>query len=295
MIARVAYDVHIKDNLSTRTLANSYKVPYVVNTIAQGNPGYGCVPDSAHKCNGVLTSRNIPIYPNFGSAETSSYTGMLREANPGGQQYTIIHATDGVTFDFFDPSTNTFVPWTLYTEEIQYSYYSTQVDGLELRWKDQNGNNPPSISGITNYIARSPTRYRIDSLDVLLGFDGFAFNPFSETDPIVAKLCIQYCTYHPPRSSTTEYWVTSAKYTGCRFRNAESQTRRCMPYQYRYSKSAYGSVGYNISDPVVAKAIAFGMTNWVKLHDDFKEYLSEIYTETVPEFEYEKYLEFGNL
>lgn len=300
MIAKVAYDVHKLPSSETRIIAGTYKVPYVQNGLQSGVAGYGHIPNSQNRCNGVLTSRNVLLCPIFGSGENViSYSKSLANVNYdwNDMQKTLVfwsrsHDDDGkATFDFFNPSTESFVPWSLYKKRYQGTFDGYTVDGYGLCWKDANGNEPPSIDGIDDCIIWTSSLYT-GSIYVFLCFDGFAVNPFSDTDPVVARLSIQCQATYPDNNQTNTY----PKYTGCRMRNNLSQTTRCMPYQFEWDTSKYGENGYNISDQVTAKAIAFGMTNWVKIHDESKAYiLADQYTEHIPRFEYQKYLEFSDL
>lgn len=303
MIAKVAYDVHKLPSTDSRIIAGTYKMPYIQNGIQSGVAGYGHIPNNQNRCNGVLTSRNVLLCPIFGSGENSiSYNKGLSYVNYDWstmQKTTVYwsqqHDADGqATFDFFDPSTESFVPWSLYKKSYQGMFDGEMVNGIGLCWKDASGNEPPSIDSIDDCIIWTDRLSYGGRLEVFLCFDGFSANPFSDTDPVVARLSIQCQTTF---SSTYNYKTnTYPKYTGCRMRNNLSQTTRCMPYQFEWSTSKYGPLGYNISDPVTAKAIAFGMTNWVKIHDESKAYiLADQYTEQIPRFEYQKYLEFSDL
>jgi len=286
MISKIAYDVHIKPNLQPQTIDESYILPDAINNSSIISSS-GWTPNERLLCNGVLTSRGTILYPCTGNGDTAaSSSGDIYENNDAASFMDLMYSNEERTFDFFDPSTNTFVPWTLYTAD----YSSGSINGMELRWKDANGNNPPTLYGITNYICRVSNRNRSggvhDGIVVLFNFDGYAYNPFSDTDPIVAKMSIQYQTYN----TNTLTWSVGPKLNGARYRNTYSQTRRCMPYQF-----AYRSGTYDLTDATTAKAIAFGMTNWVKIHDNFKQYITKGLTETVSEFEYTKYLEFSDL
>ena len=304
MIAKVAYDVHAKPNTLTRPVSNAFKVPFVVNDKRRAGDSY-YIPNADNYCNGVRTSPGWNIYPFNGNCEIRTHEGDVWDNNQSSLKngYGSYIFSDGeVTFDFFDPSTDTFFPWTIYTQDIDLPYGERTVQGMALRWKDANGNHPPSITGVNDYIITAPNRYRngnwYDGIIVMFGFDGFAYNPFSQTDPIVARLCIEVSRYDQIAGNIMTY----PKLTGSNQRSnvsgsITSTKVRCMPYQFEYNTILYpDSKGYNINDPVTAKAIAFGMTNWVKLHDDFKQYIiANHYTEQVAEFEYTKYLEFSNL
>ena len=297
MIANVAYDIHLKPILETRTIQESYSVPDVINdsSIVGSNPW---VPNNQLRCNGVLTSTNVVLYPSGGMADSTSitngfdlYTFNGLKTYNNGSFFTIMRANEEYSFDFLNPATMGFERWTLYCAD----YTSGSTNGMELKWKDSSGNNPPSITSIQNYICRCDNRRREsldrDGINVLLGFDGFAYNPFSltDSDKIVARLCIQpqYCMGSSANTGTV---TVMPKLTGARYRSALSQNRRSMPYQYRFRSGSY-----DLTDDTVAKAIAFGMTNWVKIHDNFKQYIYTGMTETVPDFEYTKYLEFSDL
>lgn len=287
MIAKIAYDVHIKNNLSENTIP-VYVVPDVINDSSIiSSDTY--IPNSKLLCNSVKTSRGVILHPNSGNSDNTYRSGNINlyDCNGIGSFKTIMYADDEMTFDFFDPTTETFVPWTLYCGDVE----SGSSTVMELKWKDANGNPPPTVRGISyNYIARSNYRTRhhsmtTDGICALLNFDGFAFNPFSNTDPIVARLSVQ-----AQIRTNTYAWTVYPKMSGGRTWSADGQYYRSMPYQFPYRSGTY-----DLTDPIAAKCVAFGMTNWVKLHDDFKQYISYGMTETLPDFEYQKYLEFGGL
>ena len=264
---------NIEANSIYSRIGNILKMPDIPGPVGGngiGIAGYMNITGLNKVSYGPETTLNLPAETDFRTAFPTGYARMPLNTS---------YDPNPITFMFYDPSTNTFSPWTLKYEYIDADMLindpnlnSGQV--IMFYWEDGQGHKPstdgdPSLVGLYN---QSGIEYYCGSYNFYFCpfIEGFAYCPWYNGGIIVAQLgyCIGTTRRRSQGGTIRLYQEVIYPVIGRPTNRNPDKSRAEMPYMYTPLPDL---------DPAVKKRKIFGCTNWVRLAQDVEESITEYY------------------